>query len=110
VAGGQLTLKSMGGPTLGHPGGVVTISSNGTMPGTGIVWANVPKLGDSWHGTAIGALYAFDATDVSKQLWNSEADPKDTLGNYAKFSPPLVANGKVYQATFSGKFMVYGPK
>jgi outer membrane protein assembly factor BamB len=66
------------------------------------------RLGDAWHGTAVGKLQAFDASDVSKELWNSDMNPDDTLGNYAKFSPPLVANGKVYQATFSGKLMVYG--
>jgi hypothetical protein len=110
VANGMLTLKSTGGMMVGHPGGVATVSSNGTMPNTGIVWVNIPRLGDSWHATAQGSLFAFDATDVSKMLWNSDADPKDTLGTYAKFSPPLVVNGKVYQATFSGKLMVYGLK
>jgi hypothetical protein len=107
---GMLTLKSTGGMSLGHPGGTMTVSSNGTMANTGVVWANIPRLGDSWHATAQGSLFAFDAADVSKELWNSDADPKDTLGSYAKFSPPLVANGKVYQATFSGKLMVYGLK
>jgi outer membrane protein assembly factor BamB len=112
LANGQLTLKSTGGMTLGHPGGVVTISSNGTMPGTGIAWAAVPRQGDSWHGTATGTLYAFDATDVSKELWNSDADPNDSLGSYAKFSPPVVVNGKVYITSFSGggALRIYGLK
>ena len=43
-------------------------------------------------------------------LWSSDMDPKDALGKYAKFSPPVVANGKVYVATFDQKIMVYGPK
>ena len=29
---------------------------------------------------------------------------------YAKFSPPVVANGKVYVSTFDQKIMVYGLK
>jgi hypothetical protein len=95
----------------GHPGGIFTISSNGTMAGTGIVWALVPTAGDAWHGTAKGALVAYDAADVTKpSLWSSTLDAKDDLGNFAKFSPPTVANGKVYAATFSGKLMVYGVK
>ena len=58
-----------------------------------------------------GALYAYDAADVSKaSLWNSTLDAKDDVGNFAKFSPPTVANGKVYLATFSGKLQVYGLK
>ncbi len=30
------------------------------------------------------------------------------MGNYAKFVPPTVVNGKVYLATFSGQLLVYG--
>jgi outer membrane protein assembly factor BamB len=95
----------------GHPGGVFTVSSNGTMPGTGIVWATVPVVGDAWHATATGALYAFDASVITKpSLWNSNLNAQDNLGTFAKFSPPVVANGKVYVATFSGALRVYGLK
>jgi outer membrane protein assembly factor BamB len=96
--------------TPGHPGGMITISSNGTTAGSGVLWALIPLAGDAWHSTTPGALYAFDAADISKHsLWNSTLDPTD-FGTYAKFSPPTVANGKVYAATFSGTIMVYGPK
>jgi outer membrane protein assembly factor BamB len=50
-----------------------------------------------------GALRAFDASDVSKgELWDSEdtGNENDRLGQFAKFCPPTVANGKVYVATF----------
>jgi hypothetical protein len=110
LANGQLSLKSMVGLKAGHPGGTVTISSNGTMPNTGIAWATIARTGDSWHGTAIGTLFAYDATDVSKELWNSDDVDANNMGNYAKFSPPVVANGKVYVASFSGKIMVFGLK
>ena len=30
------------------------------------------------------------------------------VGNFAKFCPPTVANGKVYLATFSNRLNVYG--
>ena len=33
---------------------------------------------------------------------------RDDVGNYAKFCPPTVVNGKVYQATFSNQLAVYG--
>ena len=29
--------------------------------------------------------------------------PADAVGTFAKYSPPIVANGKVYLATFSGR-------
>lgn len=87
------------------------MSSNGTMPGTGIVWATVPVSGDAWHATAVGALYAFDASDITKaSLWNSNLNTQDNLGTFAKFTPPVVANGKVYVATFSDALRVYGLK
>jgi hypothetical protein len=42
-------------------------------------------------------------------LWNSLQNPtRDDLGSFAKFCPPTIANGKVYQATFSGQLAVYG--
>jgi hypothetical protein len=85
----------------GHPGGLITTSSNGMMPGTGIVWVLVPG----------GGLFALDATDVTKPvLWSSNMNPADAIGQGAKFSPPIVANGKVYAATFGDKLMVYGVK
>jgi outer membrane protein assembly factor BamB len=97
--------------TPSHPSSIFTISSNGTVAGTGIVWASMPLVGDAWHATATGGLYAYDAADVSKpSLWNSTIDPKDNVGTFAKYSPPMVANGKVYLATFSGKLLVYGLK
>jgi len=92
----------------GHPGGMFTVSSNGAMAGTGVVWAtiSIDPASDAWHKTAKGAFHAFDAADVSKApLFSDEG-----IGTLAKFSPPMVANGKVYLATFSGKLLVYGLK
>jgi hypothetical protein len=110
--GGSLYAYQVGAGTLtqngtnsehkpGHPGGTFTVSSNGAMPGTGILWATLPLVGDAWHGTATGVLYAFDASDITKpSLWNSNLKAADNLAYYAKFSPPMVANGKVYVAAF----------
>ena len=58
---------------------------------------------------APGELHAFDAANVSTELWNSTMNPsRDGFGNFAKFVPPLVANGKVYVATWSNQLAVYG--
>jgi PQQ-like domain len=112
VGAGTLTDKGSNSEQKpGHPGGEFTVSSNGAMPGTGIVWATMPVVGDAWHGVATGALYAFDASDVTKaSLWNSNLNAQDKLGSFAKFNPPIVANGKVYVATFSEALRVYGLK
>ena len=94
----------------GHPGGIVTVSSNGTMAGTGIVWALLPVCGNAWKAVCPGALYAFDASDITKpSLWNSGQDAH-AFGSFAKFSPPTVVNGVVYAATWSGTLLAYGLK
>jgi hypothetical protein len=93
----------------GMTGGMLAISADGTNAGTGILWASHQFTGDANQAVRPGILHAYDAQNVGKELWNSEQySARDTVGNYAKFVPPTVANGKVYLATFSGKLNVYG--
>ena len=111
AAGGLTEVATSSEMQPAHPSAMFVISSNGAMPGTGVLWASMPIAGDAWHATATGALYAYDASDVSKpSLWNSTLDPTDAVGTFAKYSPPIVANGKVYLNTFSGHLQVYGLK
>lgn len=87
----------------------MSVSANGSQAGTGIVWATSSVEGDANRQTVPGILRAFDATDVTRELWNSHQNPDlDAVGNFAKFCPPTIANGKVYVATFSGQLQVYG--
>lgn len=103
----QSTNLSPGGYEI--PGGILSITSNGTKPGTGIVWGNVPLTADSDLVTVQGVLRAFDATDLSKEIWNSNQNSfRDASGNFAKFNAPIIINGKVYQPSFSGQVSVYG--
>ncbi len=93
----------------GMPGAMLSLSSNGSQHGTGIIWANHPIHGDANQMVVPGVLQAFDATDVTRELWNSNWNSKrDSIGSFAKFVPPTIANGKVYMATFSNKLNVYG--
>lgn len=93
---------------LSFPGGILSLSADGGTPGTGIVWATTPT-GNSNPITVKGILRAFDASDVSKQLWNSaQNEAFDSIGNFAKFAPPTIANGKVYVPSFSGELHVFG--
>jgi hypothetical protein len=91
------------------PGGILSISADGTTAGSGILWA-VIGLGSTYMGSTVpGALRAFDAADLSHELWNSEEKPaRDRFGKLAKFNTPVIANGKVYLATFSRQVVVYG--
>jgi hypothetical protein len=92
-----------------HAGGVLALSANGSTPGTGIVWASVPTSQDAGGGVVAGTLRAFDANDLTVELWDSNQNSaRDSLGNWAKFNPPTVVNGKVYMATFSNAVNVYG--
>lgn len=88
------------------PGGFLTISANGTNDDSGIVWVNMPYDDNANHKVVRGVLRAFDASDVSKtELWDSESTGRDNdrLGQFAKFAPPVVANGKVYVGTFQAE-------
>jgi len=95
-----------GGPQ--GTGADLSVSSNGTTGGSGILWASYPVNGST--SLQPGILVAFDATNVTKQLWNSTQNVGDGVGYFAKFSSPTVANGHVYLATFTNAVMVYGLK
>jgi hypothetical protein len=87
----------------------LSVSSNGSQDGTGILWASYASSGDAEHAVSPGILRAFDANDISKELWNNQQNaPRDGAGNYAKFAAPTIANGHVYLPTFSNKVIVYG--
>lgn len=65
--------------------------------------------GDANQQVLPGILHAYNAENVGVELWNSQqAGSRDAVGNFAKFVPPTVANGKVYLATFSNRLNVYG--
>ena len=85
-------------------GPIMSGSSNGTDAGTGILW--VLRFTDNVNGN--GLLEAYDARDVRKLLWSSNDLAADELGLYPKFNYPVVANGKVYVCSQSGKIYVYG--
>jgi hypothetical protein len=98
-----------GAPDNGLPGGTLSVSAKGTNAGSGIVWASHQLTGDANEEVRPGILHAYNAQNVSVELWNSEQLPlRDSVGNFAKFCPPTVANGKVYLATFSNRVNVYG--
>jgi len=100
-------VSNVPGPT-GQSGAILSVSSNGSQAGTGILWASYAATGDAEHEVRPGILRAFDANDVSRELWNSQKSTRDTPGSYAKFSAPTIANGHVYLPTFSNRIVAYG--
>lgn len=102
----------------GHPGGVISLSASGDDLISGIVWAitydashthvgPLNRTGGALVHVVDGILRAYSA-DGLRPLWNSDQVPGDKLGKYAKFTPPTIANGRVYMATFSNRLVVYG--
>jgi len=88
--------------------GALAISSDGTNDGTGIVWQS-GEISAFETSSTEGALAAWNAQNINTQLYGSQAVPaRDSVGDYATFSPPTVANGKVYLATFSNRLDIYG--
>jgi hypothetical protein len=92
------------------PGGILTLSANGDQSGSGVLWATVATNGDDENYPPVpGELCAYDAADLSQELWCSTFDrSRDGYGLFAKFVPPLVVNGRVYVATWSEQVAVYG--
>ena len=90
------------------PGGILTLTANGGVAGSGLIWATTPIAQDANQQVVSGVLRVFDANDVTRELWNSEQSANDSFGNLAKFNPPTVVNGRAYVPTFSGQFCVYG--
>jgi len=101
-------VSNVSGPT-GQSGAVLSVSSDASKDGTGILWASYASTGDAEHAVSPGILRAFDANDISKELWNNQQNAaRDGAGNYAKFASPTIANGHVYLPTFSNRVVVYG--
>lgn len=93
----------------GQPGGILALSANGTNAGSAIIWAVHQVGGDANQQVLPGILHAYSAQNVGVELWNSEQlSWRDTVGKFAKFVSPTVANGKVYMATFANRLNVYG--
>jgi uncharacterized protein (TIGR03437 family) len=84
----------------------IAVSANGDTDGTAIVWQTTADFN---MRQIPGVLHAFDAADLSHELWNSNLAPDlDSLGRFAKFVAPTVVNGRVYVPTFSNRLTIYG--
>jgi hypothetical protein len=79
---------------FGYPGATPSISADGTS--NAILWAA--------ENTDPAILHAYDATDLSRELYNSAqaANGRDDFGSGNKFITPTIASGKVYVGTTSG--------
>jgi hypothetical protein len=87
------------GCALSSPNPIV--SSNGTT--NGILWL-VGLVGAPGTGT----LYAYDATNLTREFYDStQAGSRDAVGLASKFTPVTVINGKVYVVA-RNQLLIYG--
>ena len=92
---------SQSGNTLANHGATSSISANGTADG-------VVSAQENPGGSKPAVLYAYDATNLSVELYNSsQVASRDQAGLGINFVPPIIANGKVFVAT-ADELDVYG--
>ena len=93
---------SQTGNAFQYPGASAIVSANGTSDG--IAWA----LATSNQLESPAVLYAYDAANLSNELYNSlQVESRDQAGLAMRFMAPVVANGKVFIAT-DGEVDAYG--
>jgi hypothetical protein len=85
------TPSSMTAARFGYPGVTPSISANGST--NAILWAV--------ESATTAVLHAYDATDLSKELYNSNqaANGRDHFGAGNKYMVPTIADGKVFVGT-----------
>jgi hypothetical protein len=103
VDNGRVAEKPVHQGTFKYHPATPAVSSNGAKDG--IVWVALTK---AWNAQdTIGILQAYDAADVSRMLYTSAANPRDTPGVVTRFAIPTVAGGRVYVG-MKGGVWVYG--
>jgi hypothetical protein len=87
------------GDTLGVAGAQISISAKGATGG--ILWAV--------DNTSSGTLSAYDAADISREIYNSmqAANSRDVFTSTASSASPTIAGGRVYIAAKNG-IVVFG--
>jgi hypothetical protein len=89
-----------------NPGAGPVVSANGTR--NAIVWLIETKVWNDYNSSKVSILHAYDAANVSRELYNSEQNStRDRGGPTVRFTIPTVANGRVYVGA-RGQVDVYG--
>ena len=102
---GLLKLQASGVTRFLDSGATPAISADGGK--NGIVWAASSKNWNAPSGRP-AVLYAFDASDVKRELYSSEQNPqRDRAGVALRFAIPTIAKGKLYLGA-KNQIDVYG--
>jgi hypothetical protein len=94
--------------SYGFPGAQYAGSSDGMA--NGILWMqNCTSCNSDPSSPPTGFLAALNPVTLA-EIYNSNNSGSDALGTFGKFTPPVVANGRVYVASQSSGIVVYGLK
>lgn len=88
----------------GAPFQGMTLSANGSRHGTGILWVTTADAALPSTGT----LRAYNADDLTSEIWDSGMNAGDAYGQFVKFANPTVVNGRIYVPTGSNQLVIYG--
>jgi hypothetical protein len=101
VSDARLSTSSINqsGYTMGAAGAQISVSAKGATGG--VLWAV--------ENTAAGILHAYDATDISHEMYNSTqaTNSRDAFNSAVSAVSPTVAGGKVFVATKNG-IVIFG--
>jgi hypothetical protein len=101
----QLVLKGVAAK-MSSPGATPIVSANGTKDA--ILWVVSTKEWNETHTDKPAILHAYDATDITHELYNSEQNSaRDGGDSTVRFAIPTIADGRVIFGT-RGHLDVYG--
>ncbi len=96
-------------PPGGMPGSMLSLSANGAVPNTCIVWAAQP-VGDANKTVTPGYVVAYACDSFANgalvKLWDSREHGIGFM--FDKFDPPIVWNGKLIIPDYGGRILVLG--
>jgi hypothetical protein len=98
------TVESKTSAAEGMPGAALSLSAHGSQPASGVLWASRPLNADANRRNVEGILEAYDAAHIAgaEPIWTNRQNlERDGGGFFAKFSPPTVADGRVFLSTFA---------
>lgn len=100
---GGPTLTSVGTSTgtFGYTSGSPVVTSDGTTPGSALVWV-VYSSGPTGSGGQLRAYQAVPSGGIVKQLWSSP------IGTAAKFTMPATDSARVYVGTRDAHLLAFG--
>jgi hypothetical protein len=98
-----LTSAGTSAASFGYTSGSPLVTSNGTTPGSAVVWAVSSPSASGTHARLM-AYGAIPSGGVLPLLWSAP------IGTASKFAVPTAWNGQIFVGTRNGHLLAFGPK